>query len=111
MTAIRSAGNNPASDTPDPLTIANLVVPLDGGTVCRSSLPVAKLLARLYQATPHLVYAGEQLVEPNRLMQVLGVTNEDLPGAVLDSYQGDPGEAILQASQGLRESVIVMCTH
>jgi nucleotide-binding universal stress UspA family protein len=92
-------------------TVSNILIPLDGSAASRAAIPIARRLAQLYKAAPHLLYLGLAPLDPKSMLLVLGVTPEDMPGAVLDSYQGDAGEAIARAARDLPQALIVMCTH
>ncbi len=92
-------------------TVANLILPLDGSEVSRVAVPVARTLGKLYKAVPHLLYVGRAAPDPKDLLAIVGVSSNDLPGAVLDSCEGDPAEAIARAARQLPQSLIVMCTH
>ncbi len=92
-------------------TICNIVVPLDGTAASRAAIPVARCLASLYKAAPHLLYVGEAQLEPKNMLALLGVNAQELPGAVLDSVQGDAAEAISRAARELPGALIVMCTQ
>jgi len=77
----------------------------------RTAIPVARHLAELYKATAHLIYAGEEAIEPGRRMERLGVDWEELPGAVVDQSAGPAPEIILGLTRRLGKPLIVMCTR
>ncbi len=94
-----------------PSTVCNIVLPLDGNAASRAAIPVARSLAQLYRAAPHLVYVGEQHLDPKDIMTLLGVNTEQLPGAVLDACHGEVAEGIAGVARELPKSLIVLCTH
>jgi nucleotide-binding universal stress UspA family protein len=91
--------------------VDTIVVPLDGGSVSKAALPVARTLAQLERAVLHIVYVGERLLGPRQTLEELGLTAQELHGVVLDQLTGEPAEAILRFSEELPASLIVMCTH
>jgi len=112
VTAAPANGNNAALEVRQQLSaVANIVLPLDGSEASRVAVPVARGLAKLHKAVPHLVYVGQQPLNPKDMLSLLGVESWEMPGAVLDSYEGDPAEAIAHAACQLPQSLIVMCTH
>jgi nucleotide-binding universal stress UspA family protein len=92
-------------------SVQNIVLPLDGSTSSRRAIPIGRYLARLYRATLHVLYAAESPFSPRAAIDRLGLTDEDLRGAVLDQHRGEPAPAILNALRQLKRSVIVMCTN
>lgn len=111
MTAALSKWNV-AVDVPQAsATVANILLPLDGSVVSRAAVPVARGLAQLYKAVPHVLYVGQAPPEPKNMLSLFGLTSEDMPGAVLDTYQGGAAEGIVHAARQFPQSVIVLCTH
>jgi len=110
LTAAESESQNAAVSL-RPATVANIVLPLDGSTPSRAAAPIACALAKIYDATTHVLYVGERKHEPKQVLALLGLTLEDIPGAVLDPYQGDAAEVIARAAHELPQALIVMCTH
>jgi len=94
-----------------PTSVSNILVPLDGSERSRLAMPVIRHLVELYRATPHLIYAGEQIMEPAKRMEQLGVDWKELPGAVVDQSSGFASEIILGLTRKLEQCLIVMCTH
>lgn len=92
-------------------SLQNIVLPLDGSASCRRAIPVGRYLARLYRATLHVLYAAEHAYSPREAVERLGLSDEDLHGAVLDQQRGDAAEAILNAARHFKRSLIVMCTN
>ncbi len=96
---------------PKPSTIKNVVLPLDGSQVSRLALPIARTLSKLYGATLHVVTVGQEVLHTKEALSHLGLTSEEMQGAVLDACSGDPAEAIVGAAQQLPSPLLVMCTH
>jgi len=92
-------------------SVSNILVPLDGSELSRVAVPVVHYLVELYKATPHLIYAGEQALDPGKRMQQMGVGWSELPGAVIDQSSGTAPEIILGLTKKLERCLIVMCTH
>ena len=96
---------------PKPSTIKNVVLPLDGSQVSRLALPIARALSKLYGATLHVVTVGQEVLHTKEALSHLGLTSEEMQGAVLDACSGDPAEEIVGAAQQLPSPLLVMCTH
>jgi nucleotide-binding universal stress UspA family protein len=112
MSAALPKWNGTAAEVGQQLkTVSNLVVPLDGGAVSRAAIPVARGLAQLYAATPHLVYVGKSPMEPKSIHLLLGVPQEDLPGVVFHCCDTESPEAIVRIARELPGAVIVICTQ
>ncbi len=112
MNTALSKSNTAAADMRQQLsTIANLLLPLDGSAVSRTAIPVAQGLVQLYNAVPHLLYVGDPPPDPKDLLTLLGISPEQLPGAVLHCCAGNVADAIARAAQQLPQALIVLCTH
>jgi nucleotide-binding universal stress UspA family protein len=94
-----------------PSTIKNVVLPLDGSQVSRLALPIARTLSKLYGATLHVVTVGQEMLHTKEALSHLGLTSEEMQGAVLNSCTGHPAEAIVRAAQQVPSPLLVMCTH
>lgn len=92
-------------------SVANIALALDGSELSRLALPVMRTLAEIYAATPHLIYAGEQTIDPKERLARLGLNWEQAPGAVIHQAEGSAPDAILGLARDLPQSLIVMCTH
>ncbi|HEY3355748.1 MAG TPA: universal stress protein [Polyangia bacterium] len=88
-----------------------IIVPLDGSEQATVALPIAKTLADLEDATPHIVHVAEQRALPQDLLDEIGLDASQLSGSVLDLVAGNPAEAIVRASIDLNAAAIVMCSH
>jgi nucleotide-binding universal stress UspA family protein len=112
VTATRSQWHGRQQSTaPKPSTIKNVVLPLDGSQRSRLAVPIARTLSNLYGATLHVVTVGQELRPTKEALTHLGLTLEEMQGAVLDSCTGEPAEAIIRAAQQLPSPLLVMCTH
>ena len=112
MTSALAKWNSAAAEMRQQLSaVSNIVLPLDGSAVARAAVPVARGLAELHRAVLHLVYAGRAPLNPPNMLGLLGVSSEEVPGAVLDVYEGNAAEGIAQVARRLPQSLIVMCTH
>src|SRR5438034_11786652 len=75
---------------PKPKTIKNVVLPLDGSQSSRLAVPIARTLSKLYGATLHVVTVGKEVLHTKEALSHLGLTSEEMQGAVLDACSGDP---------------------
>lgn len=94
-----------------PEAVENILVPLDGSDTSKVALPVARTLARLFGATLHVLSVAEQAADPREILQGLGLSPEEMHGAVLNALVGDPAQAICRAAKRFPCSLLVMCTH
>jgi nucleotide-binding universal stress UspA family protein len=92
-------------------SVANIVLPVDGTGASRAAVPVARGLAQLYKAVPHLLYVGQDSPDPKNMLSALGITHEDMPGVVFDTNRGDPADGIAESAQHLPDSLLVLCTQ
>lgn len=91
-------------------SIANLIVPLDGSELSRTAIPLVCRLMEVYQATPHLLYAGAS-TDTGTMLSRVGVEWQQLPGAVIHQPNGAAAESVLHLAKQLPDAAIVMCTH
>lgn len=85
-----------------------VLVPLDGSGESAAVLPLARAVARLVEATVHIVHAGETLVPPAEMARYLGLRPADMDGAVIDRVAGSPAEVIVRLQQDNRLSPVVL---
>ena len=112
MTAALSQWHGPARGLGQRLsTVANILIPLDGTPASRLVLPIARRLTQLYNATPHLLYVGREMRDAKDTLRVLGLTTEDISGAVLDVWGGNAAEAISRMARKLPNSLVLMCAN
>jgi nucleotide-binding universal stress UspA family protein len=88
-----------------------ILVPLDGTTPALSALPVARGLAEVHGGIIHVLHVSRRALPPEKVLEAVRLTPEELHGSVLDERMGEPAEAILQVSREMHEPIIVMCTH
>jgi beta-phosphoglucomutase-like phosphatase (HAD superfamily)/nucleotide-binding universal stress UspA family protein len=94
-----------------PNSIENVVLPLDSTSVSRPGLPVARKLAQFFDATLHLIYIGEPARNSQDALIKLGLTAEEMHGAVLNHTQGESAAVVMESARALRNSLIVMSTQ
>jgi nucleotide-binding universal stress UspA family protein len=111
MTSSLSESESYPGSPPEPRGVSNILLPLDGSDVSRCAMPLVRHLVELYKATPHLIYAGEQAIEPGQRIERLGLRWGELPGAVIDQSSGSAPDIILGLAQKLARCLIIMCTH
>jgi nucleotide-binding universal stress UspA family protein len=88
----------------------NLIVPLDGSELSRATTPLVCRLVEVYNATPHILYAGQK-IDPETMLDRLGVEWRQFPGGVVHQPAGSAAEFILHLANELPQALIVMCTH
>ncbi len=93
------------------LPVETVLVPLDGREASKAALPVARVIAQFERATLHILYVGQRLRGPQETLEQLGLTPEEIRGAVLDHLTGEPGKAIQAIAERLPSPLMVMCTH
>jgi nucleotide-binding universal stress UspA family protein len=113
VTAVMRDWQEPARHMAQPKSekIEHVLLPLDGSDTSKLALPVARAFSQLYTATLHVVYVGEELLGPRETLEELGLSSEEMRGAVLDHLTGDPAEAITRTVRELPAPLLVMCTH
>lgn len=88
-----------------------VLVPLNGWARAIDVLPVAHGLAKLIQATIHIVHVSPRPLLPGSISDTLGLAKEELSDAILDQRTGSP-ETVIVAEAKKRESrFIVMYAH
>ena len=105
----RSPANS--GDAPEHASIENVFAPLDGSKAAKAALPVARTMARLFCATLHVVSVRDVLVRPEKALQEVGLSREELRGTILHQLCGSPAEAIINVVQAATSALLVMCTH
>jgi nucleotide-binding universal stress UspA family protein len=104
MTSAQGPFGDPApSPTARPETI---LVVLQDHQDSVAAVPAAKLLARLEDAPVHFLYAGSQAADPKDVMRELGLTSDDLQGAVLNQVQ-QTAESIENAANTTPSPLVV----
>jgi alpha,alpha-trehalase len=105
----RDYASEPAQHSPN--FVENVVLPLDTTVFSRTALPVARKLAQLFNATLHVIYTGEMARNPQEVLTMLGLTGEEMRGAVLNHGEGDSAAAVMRSAQALPNALIVMSTQ
>lgn len=96
-----------AAGSPPP----TVLVPLYGSARAIDVLPVAQGLAKLIQATIHIVHVSSRPLPAGSVYDTLGLAKEELSNVVLDQRTGPP-ESVMIAEAKKRESrFIVMHAH
>lgn len=109
MTAALPQWHGPGGESGQRLgSVAHIVIPLDERPDSRLALPIARRLAQLYNATPHLLYVGRGTGDAKEILRALGLTPEDISGAVLDERPGNFTDAIIRMARELPNPVVVM---
>lgn len=112
MTAALPQWHGPGGELGQRLgSVAHIVIPLDESPGSHLALPIARRLAQLYNATPHLLYVGRRTGDAKEILRALGLAPEDISGAVLDARPGNFTEAIIRMARELPNAVVVMSTE
>jgi nucleotide-binding universal stress UspA family protein len=90
---------------------ATIIVALDGSEHALAALPVARTLAAVAQAALYVLHIAESALPPQELLQKLGLTTDDVRGAIINQAGGDPAEAIVQVAREQQSLAIALCTH
>ena len=88
-----------------------VLVPLDGSVHALAALPVARSLAELVHATLHLVHIAEAILPPRELLHKLGLTEDNVRGAVVEQAGGDAAASIVALAREPTCAYIVMCPY
>lgn len=96
-----------AAGSPPP----TVLVPLYGSARAIDVLPVAQGLAKLIQATIHIVHVSPRPLSAGSSHDTLGLAKEELSGAVLDRLTGPPESVIIAEAKKRESGFIVMCAH
>jgi nucleotide-binding universal stress UspA family protein len=91
--------------------VENVIVPLDRSDTAKLVLSVAKPLAQLQNSMLRIVCIGEQPSDVGQALRDLGLSGEDLRGAVIDCVNSAPAEAVLRLATDLPNPLIAICTH
>ncbi|MFB3812795.1 MAG: universal stress protein [Terriglobales bacterium] len=113
MNALTHDRHEPSRDTSSARVfhVETVLVPLDGTSHSKVALPVARVVARVENASLHVVYVGDHLLGARETLHELGLTQDEMHGAVLHERIGEPARAIAELARELPSPLIVMCTH
>jgi len=89
-------------------SVRSIVLPLDGSEQSRTALPVARKLCELYGAALHMTYVGDRPFDVTQDPSRLGLTTEQLRGAVFERRSGDAAEFVARLTRELPEALLVM---
>ena len=103
----RAGASVPLRAEPAPV----IIVPLDGSAHATAAMPVAKALADLDGATLHFVHVAEPIIPPRELLEMVGLTSEQLHGSVIEQAAGAPAASIVRLAREWQGAPIVMCSH
>jgi len=97
---------------PSTLETARVVlVPLDGTALARAALPVARAVTELVHATLHIVHVRDHALPMPELLDQLGLSTEDVHGAVVSQAGGEPAASIVQLAEQRQSMCIVLCPY
>ena len=85
-----------------------VLVLLDAPRTAAAALPVARTVARLHQATLHLVHSAARDGQPAELLMRLGLQADDLRGAILDAVADELPEALARLVRQEERATIVL---
>lgn len=95
------------------MNLETILVPLDGTRAALAALPVATTLRDLFKATLHVVHVHADAAPLPELLHEVGLSPQQLRGAVLTPLVGDPAAEILRLARSHPQSLVVMrpCTR
>lgn len=96
-----------AAESPPP----TILVPLDGSARAIDVLPIAHGLAKLIQATIHIIYVSPRPLPAGSFYDTLGLAKEELSGTVLDQRTGSPESVIIAEAKKRDSRFIIMYAH
>jgi nucleotide-binding universal stress UspA family protein len=85
-----------------------ILVPLDTPVQSRAALPVAHAMAKLMNATLHILHVTPQPMTLDALRGHLALSAAELAGCVLDQVQGDAADGIMRTALEHKVLLIVM---
>jgi nucleotide-binding universal stress UspA family protein len=101
----------PHSSDADESAPPTILVPLDGPAQATDLLPVAHGLAKLIQATIHIVHVSSRALPARAIYDKLGLTSEDHSVTVIDQRTGQPESVIIAEAKKRESRFIVMYAH
>ncbi len=91
--------------------VQTILIPLDGTEVANVAMPVARSLAEILAATLHVLYVGPRVPSASDILEQLGLSAEEMHGAVLDQLTGEPAAEIMNLAYRVPAPLIVVATH
>ncbi len=88
-----------------------VLAPLDGTRRALRALPVAQALARMRDASLHVLHVAPEGGLPRDVPAAIGLDAAPSSELVVDSAEGDPAEAIARAADRWRDAVVVLCSR
>ncbi len=104
-------GQAELAPTPPSKAARVVLVPLDGTAHALAVLPAARAVADLVQATVHIVHVRDHALPMPELLSHLGLTSEDVHGAVVSQAVGEPAANIVQFAEQRQSACIVLCPY
>ncbi len=87
-----------------------IVVPLDGSEAAKCALRTARTIGEIERASVHVVYATEQPLSPNELLQRVNLRREETHGIVIEQRTGEAVDVIVSMAEEKRALLIVMAS-
>lgn len=88
-----------------------ILVPLDGSVEAKTALPAARLVARIAQASIHVVHVADRPLSQEELLQRMSLQLEETHGLVIDQALGVPADAVVRLAEEQRAILIAMTTR
>jgi nucleotide-binding universal stress UspA family protein len=89
-----------------------ILVPLDGSAEAKGVLPMARSIARIEEASIHVVHAAEQPLPEWELLRRMSLRREEARGVVVGQAVGPVvADAIVRLAEEMRAMLIAMTTH
>jgi len=86
-----------------------ILVPVDGSRASLALLPVARAVAAIWNAQPHVLLVTNAPLLPGP--EAGEIAEPGLAGLLLDQRTGDPGQVILKVVQEQASSLVIMATR
>jgi nucleotide-binding universal stress UspA family protein len=90
--------------------VRSIVLVLDGTERTRPAIPVAEALTRLYGATIHVAYVGEEQLNAQETARRLGIEPEPSHVTILPQSRGNAVELIMTLARDLPDALTVIST-
>ncbi len=91
--------------------VRNIVLPVDGTERSRAAVPVARTLARLYSASLHVIYVGEEQLDLNQAANRLRLGVDEADEPVFEQGGSDPVKAVMSLIWQLPDPLAVVSTE
>lgn len=107
---IRSQGQSQSSPISEAGRTRTILIPLDGSLRATAAWPVATALAKLVEATSHIIHVTTEPLTPEGLLHRIKLSPEQISGSIVEQLQGRPAEVIVRQAKDRSSLFIVMCT-